>query len=110
MNVKKNIWLLSTLAQSLLLQAEVCVIDFDVSMKTAHFAHTIVGERTVRCLQKTGAEVLQFFRALYARNNFDKVTRCASPRIPKIIHQIWIGSAVPKELRVFQESCVDFLI
>ena len=47
---------------------------------------------------------MDFFRSLYDRNNYLHVKIKEQERIPKIIHQIWIGDGVPQELRAFQES------
>jgi hypothetical protein len=83
-------------------------IDFDESMKTAQFQHVINDHRTLRDVGAPGQDVLQFFRTLYEKNNFNKVALATTPRIPKIIHQIWVGTGVPEELKAFQESCKFF--
>ncbi len=41
---------------------------------------------------------------LYQRNNLLHVSFSASPKIPKIIHQIWLGSSFPEKYRQWQRS------
>jgi hypothetical protein len=41
---------------------------------------------------------------LYDRNRPDLVPARPEPSIPKIIHQIWLGSPVPRKLRRYSES------
>ena len=45
-----------------------------------------------------------WFKGLYERNNLSKVTASNRARIPKIIHQIWIGGQVPEKYKGWQES------
>lgn len=64
-------------------------VDFDISMKTALYPKKLD--------MKWGKPLLDTFRALYQRNNLMNVTYAVVPKIPKIIHQIWIGSPVPEK-------------
>ncbi|MGI9264523.1 MAG: glycosyltransferase family 32 protein, partial [Gammaproteobacteria bacterium] len=42
--------------------------------------------------------------SLYDRNRPDLIEARPTPSIPKIIHQIWLGSPVPKKLRRYSDS------
>ena len=45
----------------------------------------------------------EFFKEIYEKNNFLKVEPQTTTKIPKIIHQIWIGNRqIPKELQKYQ--------
>ncbi|NRA73658.1 MAG: hypothetical protein HRU36_02815 [Rickettsiales bacterium] len=51
-------------------------------------------------------KILDVFRKLYNTNLPSKVTASKSPKIPKIIHRIWIGSRpFPKKYKKAVESC-----
>jgi mannosyltransferase OCH1-like enzyme len=52
----------------------------------------------------SGATLMNFFRSLYNKYSFNIIKPDQNLRIPKIIHQIWIGKEVPKELINFQKS------
>ncbi len=41
---------------------------------------------------------------LYESSNPDKVARADEPLIPKIIHQIWLGSPMPEKFKKFAQS------
>jgi len=41
---------------------------------------------------------------IYNNNNYEKVVPSIEPRIPKIIHQIWIGSEVPPQFKKIMET------
>ena len=41
---------------------------------------------------------------LYDRHRPDRVDPLPEPSIPKVIHQIWLGSAVPRKLKRYSES------
>ena len=50
----------------------------------------------------------RFFRELYQKNNFLNSEPREEPRIPKILHQIWIGPReIPEELCRFQKTWLD---
>jgi mannosyltransferase OCH1-like enzyme len=44
------------------------------------------------------------FKQLYEKNNFKRVQPISQVKIPKIIHQIWLGSPFPEEYKQFQQS------
>lgn len=50
-------------------------------------------------------ERFEFFKEIYEKNNFLKVQPSATPKIPQIIHQIWIGNRqIPKKLQKYQQT------
>ncbi len=48
----------------------------------------------------------QFYKALYNKNNLAKVKPQNNPKIPKIIHQIWLGSPFPEKFKPLQETWI----
>ncbi len=48
-------------------------------------------------------QLLTFYRSLYERNKVTEYTE-AKYRIPRIIHQIWIGSPLPQEYKAWQKT------
>lgn len=41
------------------------------------------------------------FQKLYEKNNYDAIKKADKPLIPRIIHQIWLGSELPKKYARF---------
>lgn len=69
-------------------------VEFDIAMGkgTGYF-------RQIEKYRGQNQESFNFFKNLYEKNNFLKVEPQASPKIPKIIHQIWIGNRqIPPKL------------
>lgn len=52
----------------------------------------------------TASKERTFFQKLYERNHFELVKKSQTPRIPRIIHQIWIGSELPRRYQRFCKS------
>lgn len=77
-------------------QARANHVDFDVSMQTDRFPSAWKTKHDRAWLDK--------LRAVYEKNNLLKVDPDPTPRIPKVIHQIWLGSPVPEKFKEFQES------
>ncbi|MBA3954260.1 hypothetical protein H0X48_03000 [Candidatus Dependentiae bacterium] len=48
--------------------------------------------------------LFKFSKYIYTKNNVLKIPRQATPRIPKIIHQIWLGSPFPEKYRHWQKT------
>jgi mannosyltransferase OCH1-like enzyme len=71
-------------------------IDFDVSMK--------LNPNDPKITREWGKPIIQVLKLLYERNSAKKITYSDHARIPKIIHQIWLGSAFPEKYRSWQES------
>lgn len=53
---------------------------------------------------KPAAELLIVFEKLYEQYHPAQITPDEKPRIPKIIHQIWLGSRLPAAFKRWQES------
>jgi len=82
--------------------AQLPLVDFDTSMGKNHprYHHYY---QTLRTSQKD-MKVFDILRALYKKNNPRTVVPQLEPRIPKIIHQIWLGSPVPEKFKIFQQT------
>lgn len=51
------------------------------------------------------AQALVNLKKLYEQNHFSKIVRSSEPKIPKIIHQIWIGpKPLPEIVKKFAET------
>jgi mannosyltransferase OCH1-like enzyme len=82
--------------------------DFDESMNKSAGAETIQSPRNKELFGVEGAELYSFFKKIYETNHPTKIHHSSTIRIPKIIHQIWIGKEVPKEFWAFQQSIIKF--
>jgi mannosyltransferase OCH1-like enzyme len=78
--------------------------DFDTAMKSAKFNQVINDIRNYQELGITGIDMLTFFRTLYVKNNPAQIKRSRILKIPKIIHQIWIGKKLPAVFLKFVQS------
>ena len=78
-------------------------VDFDTAMGkgTGYF-------RQVEKYTGQNREFFDFFKELYKKNNFLNVKPQTTPKIPRIIHQIWIGPRkIPKKLQKYQASWIE---
>lgn len=78
-------------------------IDFDESMKVAQFPESL--HRTPKIFGKAGRHYYDFFKDLYNQNNLTELRKkgiVLGEKIPKIIHQIWIGGPLPE---AFKDLC-----
>jgi len=82
-------------------------VDFDLSVQTERYQDIIFGGATFEKVGLPGDELLNFFKKLYERNNFITLNPSNHPKIPKIIHQIWIGDNVPEKFKPFQRSWLE---
>ena len=100
MKIRPYIFLLLSVMQ---LQA----IDV-ATFKYADFM-TSMGERPMRWgrWSKNDKTWLAVVRELFERNNPTQKELSASPRIPKIIHHIWLGSPFPKEYEKWRGSWIE---
>lgn len=78
-------------------QARNAYVDFDTSMQTNAYANLMHSKRGYR-------QELEFFRSLYNRHNFKKLTVQNECKIPKIINHIWLGSALSDKDESFYQS------
>lgn len=76
------------------LKDDIKYIDFDTSMKIAH--HKDIAQN---------AQMMQLYNYLKSIYNSNLNTKISSHlRIPQIIHQIWLGSKLPKEFHNYRQS------
>ncbi len=82
-------------------------IDFNESMKTSSYSEIMdTPPWNLEGYSKT-KEMLSLFHNLYEKNKPKKISVSLYLRIPKIIHQIWIGSEFPEKYKKFQKSWLD---
>lgn len=79
-------------------QSNLPYIDFDQSMQINKHQHLLKSENI--------AYLLNFFKTLYTKNNFLNIKPNASLKIPKLIHQIWLGGKLPAEYHDFRASWI----
>lgn len=76
--------------------------DFDEAMKTALFPRAIQVTKQVVGIE--GSVLLSFCKYLYEQNNPANITASVAVKIPKIIHQIWLGSPVPDVFKKYSAT------
>src|SRR5665647_30559 len=79
--------------------------DFDISMQAVQYSDVISSKANRAEFGISGTDLMNFFRDLYNKNKPSQITPSQTLKIPKIIHQIWIGTSVPPEFERFQASC-----
>jgi len=95
---------LLVLSFSSLIHAEWPYIPFDVAMQKNRFPN--VYAVTEKIVGIEGNTLYDFFKNLYEEQS--KTTTQADLAIPKIIHQIWLGSPLPEEFKVLQQTWLAF--
>lgn len=83
---------------------ELVYIPFDVAMQADKYEEAITSDRTEQEVEIKSEDLINLFKDLYEKNSFKKITPSENLKIPKIVHQIWIGKAVPEKFKLFQES------
>ncbi len=84
-------------------QLEKYYVDFDIAMGKGTGYERQIDKYTGR-----NKEFFNFFKELYEKNHFKLVQPQATPKIPKIIHQIWIGHRpIPKKLQEYQQTWIE---
>lgn len=81
-------------------------VDFDQSMRPQDFPKAIY--QTYKVMGIDGRQLYTFFKELYQRNNLTQLRKKGiqlKQKIPKIIHQIWIGGPLPE---AFHEMCASW--
>ena len=86
------------------INAEWPYMPFDDAMKKNNFPN--VYDVTTHIVGIPGNTLYEFFEDLYEQ--YAHLTAEADLRIPKIIHQIWLGSPLPEEFRALQQSWVEY--
>src|SRR5438067_2414114 len=77
-------------------------VDFDTSMKLAEYPQSISRDLHLELIGISGPDLYDFFKEQYERQSYNIIELLTELRVPKIIHQIWIGHGVPQELKKFQ--------
>jgi len=77
-------------------------IEFDVAMQTSKYPESI--KNTQHIVGIDGNILINFLRDLYNKNSLSNITPSEKPRIPKIIHHIWLGGEVPNVLQKYIDS------
>ena len=75
-------------------------VDFDESMQTVQFPHIVSREDS--------QYLLNFFKQLYEKNNLKQVKPQETPKIPKLIHVMWLGGKLPEEYQPYVQSWYDY--
>ncbi|MDR3550083.1 MAG: glycosyltransferase [Candidatus Babeliales bacterium] len=73
--------------------------DFDDAMSVSSFAKSI--KITKHVVDINGDQLYLFFKNLYEKNNLSVISPQATLKIPKIIHQIWLGGPLPDAFKKF---------
>jgi mannosyltransferase OCH1-like enzyme len=53
-----------------------------------------------------GNMLYDFFKNMYEENNFSLIPPGTELKIPKIIHQIWLGSPLPESFKALRQSWI----
>ena len=80
-------------------------ISFDESMQKKRYPQAI--KVTEKIVGIDGEALYSFFRDLYEQNSLAQINPSKELKIPKIIHQIWLGSAVPEMFERYMNSWVE---
>lgn len=92
---------------TIIIQTNFCVLlDFDIAMRRADFEQSIA--RTQQIVGIEGDHLYAYFKLQYQQYNLLEMQPKDRLKIPKIIHQIWIGSPVPAQFEKCMESWIDF--
>lgn len=85
--------------------AEWDVIPFDEATRVDQFPE--VYPLTEQGIGINGHELYDFCKNLYEQNSTLRVSTESDIKIPKIFHQIWLGSPLPEEFKAYQQSWID---
>lgn len=81
-------------------------VPFDDAMQKKAYPNAIASTETIIGLD--GFALYDFFENIYEENNFSVIEEGTELKIPKIIHQIWLGSPVPESFIALQQSWIEF--
>ncbi len=88
--------LLIVVAGAYVMQRKKGMIDFDISMRIAEHPHLLENQMY--------AELYSTFKKLYEKNYVAQVPKDAPYKIPKILHQIWLGSPFPEKYAALRDT------
>ena len=80
-------------------------VDFDQSMELEKYSRSILMTSKITGLD--GNLLLHFFRGLYNKNNLSNIFPSKELKIPKIIHQVWLGGVVPECFKDLMQSWIN---
>jgi len=80
-------------------------VPFDEAMQQHNFTKSILMTEDITGIN--GPLLYNFFKNLYEENNFSAIEQGIDLKIPKIIHQIWLGSPVPESFIALQNSWIE---
>ncbi len=84
-------------------------LDFDEAMHMEVDAYTkAIKQVTKKVVGIDGNLLYHYFRGLYNKNKITNIPPSTTLRIPKIIHQIWLGGPLPDCFRKFVISWLKF--
>ncbi len=82
-----------------IIQAKVYNVDFDTSMRLHEYP-------TLFLQDPAHKDVYGMLKALYEKNYAFQVDMHAPYKIPKIVHQIWLGSPFPEKYKMYRDSWI----
>lgn len=78
--------------------------DFDMALgRSDPYFHRFY-KQFIFSAQAPLSQLIEFCRQLYKKNNLKMVRVSKAPRIPLIIHQIWLGSPFPEKYKRWQKT------
>ncbi len=80
-------------------------MPFDEAMQKDSFPNAIPA--TERIIGIDGVALYDFFKDIYEQYNPSVIEQSSELKIPKIIHQIWLGSPLPESFVALQQSWVE---
>ncbi len=80
-------------------------VDFDIAMSN----HLTPGKRSSRLDYSSNLKLIKICKKLYTTYNPQRMQAALSQplKIPKIIHQIWLGGPVPEKYTNYRQSWID---
>jgi len=83
-------------------------VDFAESMQITRYPKAVPATQPLVGID--GVTLLNFFKTLFEKNNLSRVVPEQEAKIPKIIHQIWLGSPVPPVLKRYMNTWIKYHI
>ena len=85
-------------------------IPFDTSMQVKEYIKSVA--ITEKITEVNGIKLYKLFKKLYEKHNLSNVTPSKKPKIPKIIHVVWINGkiedcSVPQELKKYIVTWIE---
>jgi inositol phosphorylceramide mannosyltransferase catalytic subunit len=86
------------------LSADWTYVPFDDAMQKDNYSEQVY-VTTKKIIGLDGHMLYNFFKNIYEKNC--SLDQSAEVKIPKIIHQIWLGSPVPESFKALQQSWIE---